>query len=525
MTGDDIESRPYLYIPERLNIAEAIVDRHVAAGQGERIAAWVGERAYTYRELRELSNRFGNVLRTLGVKAGDRVILRLGTNLYSMIAILGAFKIGAVVIPSNFLLREHELDKILRNSEASAAVATAELAPALKALRDRHPYLERIITVGDDEELSWDRLMQKASPELTATPTLANQLAFIIYTSGTTGDPKGVEQAHRWILGAGDPVNRVMVGLTSDDVCYQPQDWSFIYPLGSSFFFPLLFGASTVIPEGRFEPEAALRTIERRGVTLMYAVPTIYRMMAAVPGAQTRFDLRTLRMGVSAGESLPEDTFREWRERFGVTLHDGIGQTECHIFIGNRLGADIKPGSMGKPLPGYEAAAINDSGEPCKAGEPGHLVFRNNHPGLALGYHNDAQRWAAVNHDGWYFTKDITYVDEDGYYWYLSRSDDLIKSRAYLISPKEVESALLEHPAVMEAAVIGIDASAGEHRVKAFVTLKSGYQPDQQLGESVKSCVRSLIAPYKVPHEIEFVAELPKTANGKILRRELRERG
>ncbi|MGH8013963.1 MAG: acyl-CoA synthetase [Candidatus Binataceae bacterium] len=525
MAADELERRPYLYIPTRLNIAEAVVDRHVAAGRGARIAAWTGDRAYSYAELRELSNRFGNVLRGLGVRAGERVMLRLGTNIYSMIAILGAFKIGAVVIPSNFLFRDHEIAKILNNSEASVVVSTEELAPAIEAARAGAPFLKHVIIADSHGELSWPRLMERASSELTPEPTRADQLAFIIYTSGTTGDPKGVEQAHRWILGAGDPVNRVMVRLSADDVCYQPQDWSFIYPLGSGFFFPLLFGASTVIHEGRFDPEAALHTIKRRGATVMYAVPTIYRMIAAVDDAEARSKLRTLKMGVSAGEALPEDTFRDWQERLGVTLHDGIGQTECHIFIGNQLGARIKPGSMGKPLPGYDVNVLDDSGAPCAPGEPGHLVFRNDHPGLALGYRNDPERWAAVNRGGWYYTKDICHVDDEGYYWYLSRSDDLIKSRAYLISPREVEAVLMEHPAVLEAAVVGLDAEHGEHRVKAFLTLKPGHQAHESLTVEIKAHVRGAIAPYKVPQEIEFVADLPKTTTGKILRRELRARG
>ncbi|MGH7931849.1 MAG: acyl-CoA synthetase [Candidatus Binataceae bacterium] len=524
MEADELESRPFLSIPEHLNIAHAIVDRHVAAGRGGKIAAWAGDRGYTYAELRDLSNRFGNVLRGLGVGRGDRVLLRLGTNMYSMIAILGAIKIGAVIIPSNFLFRDHEVEKILHNSEAIIAVSTAELAGPIEAVRGRGLALKQVIIAGGTGELSWDRLMENASAELVCERTFANELAFIIYTSGTTGDPKGVEQAHRWIIGAGDPVNHLMVRLRPDDICYQPQDWSFMYPLGSSFFFPLFFGATIVLHEGRFEAEAALRTIERRAVTIFHGVPTIYRMMAAVPGAESRFNLRSLRMGVSAGEALPADTFRDWRERLGVTVHDGIGQTECHIFIANKLGARIKPGSMGRPLPGYEVAVLDDSGAPAKPGEPGHLVFRNDSAGLALGYRNDAERWAAVNRGGWYYTKDITYVDDEGYYWYVSRSDDLIKSRAYLISPKEVESALLEHPAVLEAAVVGIETAAGEHRVKAYLTLKPGNQANDALVHDIKAHVRGVIALYKVPQDIEFAAELPKTANGKILRRELRAR-
>ena len=524
MNFDDFENRPYLKIPDRLNIATAIVDRHVAAGRGHKIAAWFGDRSCTYAELRELSNRFGNVLRGLGVEPGDCVMLRLGTNLHTMVAMLGAMKIGAVAAPTSFLFRDHEVEKILRNSDAVAAVSTPELAAPIEAARPNAPALKHLILCGGGES-SWDRLMDRASPELQPAPTKANDLAFIIYTSGTTGDPKGVQHAHRALIGAGDPVNREMTHLQADDICYQPQDWSFMYPLGSSFLHPLFVGATVVVTEGRFDPEFALATIRRRGVTVFAAVPTIYRLILAAPNAETHLRASTLRMGVSAGEALPTDTFNGWRDRLGVTVYDGIGQTENHIFIANRPAMPIKPGSMGKPLPGWEVAILDDDGIPRPPGTPGHLVIRNNHPGLTLGYRKDAERWAAVNRAGWYYTKDIAEVDDDGYYWYVSRSDDLIKSRAYLISPKEVESALLEHPAVLEAAVVGIPDASITERVKAFVTLRAGIEGGDQLVEEIRAYVRSVIAPYKVPQQIEFLVELPKTANGKILRRQLRERG
>jgi acyl-coenzyme A synthetase/AMP-(fatty) acid ligase len=345
-----------------------------------------------------------------------------------------------------------------------------------------------------------------------------------MYTSGTTGEPKGVEHAHRWVPGTGDPVMRQMIGLRPDDICYQPQDWSFMYPLGSSFFHPLFAGATVVISENRFEPEKVLDTIGRRGVTVFAGVPTIYRLLLAAPNAEARYSLNSLRLGISAGEALPPDTFEQWRERFGVTIYDGLGQTEGHIFVANQLSMPIRPGSMGKPLRGYEAAVLDDIGNPQPPDTPGHLAIRNNHPGLALGYRKNPERWVAVNRNGWYYTQDVAYVDQDGYYWYVARSDDLIKSRAYLISPKEVESVLLEHPAILEAAVVGIPDPAISNKVKAFATLKPGHRPSDTLATQIREYMRSVIAPYKVPQQIEFLDELPKTANGKILRRALRAR-
>jgi acetyl-CoA synthetase len=523
--ADDLTTRPYLSIPARFNIAEAIVDRHVLAGHGDKIAAWFDDRACTYAELRQLSNKFANVLRSIGVRRGDRVMLRLGTNLHAMVAILGTLKVGAVVIPSSFLLRQHEVHKILLNSDAIVAVTTPALADPLEAVRRDAPALRHLILTGGDGVASWDQLMEQASAEFTPEDTAARELAFIMYTSGTTAEPKGVEHAHRWVLGTGDPVIHEMLALGPNDVCYQPQDWSFMYPLGSSFFHPLLMGATVVISQGRFDPEQAFATIERRGVTMFAAVPTIYRMMLSVPQAETRWRSDSLRLGISAGEALPADTFDQWRERFGVTLYDGLGQTESHIFIANQLGMPIRPGSMGKPLRGYQAAVLDDDGNPQPCGTPGHLALRNeDHPGLALGYRKDPERWAAVNRAGWYYTQDIAYIDDEGYFWYVARSDDLIKSRGYLISPREVESALLQDPAILEAAVVGIPDPVLTSRLKAFATLKPGHSASAELATQVRERMHSLIAPYKIPHEIEFMSELPKTANGKILRRELRQR-
>lgn len=525
-------ARGYLEIPERLNLGSYVVDRHVEEGRGARVAAWAEGRAYTFADLRTLTNRFANALRALGVGRGGHVMLRLGTSLDTLIAFVGTIKTGAVVIPTSFLFRAHEVEKILLNSEAVAAVSTTELLGPIQAVSARTPALRYIIVAGGDDRavdgrrtFALERMMADASADFTPVSTHRDEPAFVVYTSGTTGDPKGVQQAHRWLIGAGDPYNREMVQMSADDVCYQPQDWSFIYPLGSGCLYPLMEGAAIVVPQGRFTPESAFAAIERHSVTILAAVPTIYRMMLALPGAERRYRVDSLRVCVSAGEALPADTFNEFRRRLGVTIYDGIGQTETHIFIGNRIGMEVKPGSMGKPLSGYRAAILDDEGRERRRGEPGHLVLRNDHPGLTLGYRKAAARWAAVNRNGWYYTQDIAYVDADGYFWYVSRSDDLIKSRAYLISPKEVEAALLEHAAVLEAAVVGIPDPKMGARIKSFLTLRAGHTASAALAEEIRNYARSVIAPYKVPHEIEFMAELPKTANGKILRRLLRERG
>lgn len=504
-----------------------MVDRHIREGRGQNPAVYVGDRTYTYDEIRRRSNRSANALRGLGVEQGDRILLRLGTNLDCMLAFLGALKIGAVPMPTSPMLREQEIGIILRNSGAVAAIAMPELAPTVEAVRGAAPSLAHLLLGGEpaDPARSLRALMERASEELAPVATAPTDPAFMMYTSGTTGEPKGVLHGHRWIIGTGDPITKVMMKLGPSDICFQPQDWSFIYALGCNFLYPFHAGAAVVLPTGRFDAEEAFATIERYRVTVLCAVPTIYRMLLAASEADPRQHLASVRMGVSAGEPLPADTFKEWQERLGVTIYDGIGQTESHIFLANRVEMPIKPGSMGKPLPGYEVAIVDDEGGPQPVGEPGHLVIRNDHPGLALGYYRDPERWAQVNRKGWYYTKDFAYVDEDRYHWYVSRSDDLIKSRAYLISPKEVESAIMEHPSVLEAGVVGVPDPVAGQIVRAYVTLKSGHAASPALAEALKQHTKRVIAPYKAPQEVEFVAELPKTLTGKVLRRELRAKG
>jgi acetyl-CoA synthetase len=323
-------------------------------------------------------------------------------------------------------------------------------------------------------------------------------------------------------VATGDPLVRVLMGLTPSDICFQPQEISFMYSWGGAFLFPLYAGCASIVYSGRFDVNRCLESIQTHRPTVFVAVPTIFRMILGREGVEREYDLSSIRMGISGGEPLPADTYHETRRRFGFEIFDAIGQTEIHLYLGQRPGVPVKPGSMGMPLPGHVATILDDAGKEVPSGTVGHLVLKNDDPGLTLGYRKMEDRWKALNRGGWFYTGDLAYKDEDGYYWYVSRSDDLIKSRAYLISPKEVEEASMEHPAVLEAGVVGVpDATMGQ-RVKAFITLKAGYRPSPSLAEEITEKVKAVSAPYKAPKEIEFVDELPKTATGKILRRELR---
>ncbi len=526
VTGDLKLPANYLKIPDRINIAAVTLDKQVAAGHGERVAFYYEDQRITYRELQRRVNQCGNALLRLGVRRGDRFFIRAPNSPEYVIAALAGFKIGAVPIPTNSLFRTWELEHLINNSGSVAAFTTPELLGPIAEVRPKCPALKHVTMIGAATPgyQTFGQFVEGCSDRLEAADTRRDELAFMMYTSGTTGKPKGVQHAHRWIVGTGDPIVHALMQLRPEDVCFQPQEISFMYSWGCCFLFPLYAGCSAVLYPGRFDVDRSLAAIQKYRVTVFVAVPTIFRMVVATPDAEKQYDLSSLRMGISGGEPLPADTYQEAKKKFGIEIYDSIGQTENHLFVGERPGMPVKPGSMGKPFPGHTITILDDDGKEAKPGEVGHLVMRNDDPGLTIGYRQMEERWAALNKNGWFYTGDLASRDEDGYFWYVSRSDDLIKSRAYLISPKEVEEAIMEHPAVLEAGVIGAPDPMLGLKVKAYVTLKPGTQPSPALAEAIIQKLKGMIAPYKAPKEIEFVTELPKTATGKILRRELRDK-
>lgn len=514
----------YLTIADRVNIAAVTVDRQVARGAGDRVAFYFGEQKVTYRELQRRVNQCGNALSRIGVGRGDRVFFRSHNRPEYVIAALAGFKIGAVPIPTNSLFRAWEIEYLVNNSEAKAAFTTPDLMGPIAEVWPRCPSLKHVVMFGNEAagHRTFDDLVAGAPDQLTAADTRADELAFIIYTSGTTGRPKGVEHAHRWIVGTGDPIVHFLLQLTPDDVILSPLEISFMYAWGCTVLYPLYAGCAAVLYQGRFDVDRAFQAVQKYRATRFLAVPTIYRMILSRKGIEGEYDLSSIRIAISGGEPLPADTYHEMKRRFGLEVWDSIGQTEIHNYIGQRVGVPVKSGSMGQPFPGHVVTILDDEGREVPPGTVGHLAIRNDNPGLTLGYRKAEERWRQLNRAGWFYTGDLAYKDADGYYWYVSRSDDLIKSRAYLISPKEVEDATMEHPAVLEAGVVGIpDPDLGQ-RVRAYVALKPGHEPSPALAAEIIEKIKSVIAPYKAPKEIEFVTELPKTATGKILRRELR---
>ncbi|MEE9275761.1 MAG: acyl-CoA synthetase [bacterium] len=519
----------YLQIPERINMAWQALDRWVEEGRGAETAIhWMDEgKEISWAALQEAANRWGNALSGLGLARGDRFVIRLPNRPEFCAAFLGAQKMGAVPIPSSPMQGPRELEFTFQESGAVLALGTAETLAPVAALREKLPALKHMVALdpaGADGALGYAALTGAASPELAAADTGRDELAFILYTSGTTGHPKGVAHGHRWLQGTGAPIAESMMRLGAGDIVYQPQEYSFVYALGCGFLYPFLAGAAVVQTTRRPRPEEAWGVIERCGVTVFCTVPTFFRMMLAAPEAEKKRDFSRLRHSISAGETLPAETFRAWMDLTGSPILDGIGQTEFHIFVANTPEMEIRPGSMGKPLPGYEAAILDPEGNPQPDGEVGHLCVRDDHPGLFFEYRSNPEKWAEVMQHGHYYIGDLAYRDSDGYYWYVSRSDDIIKSRGYLISPKEMEDTLLEHPVVLESGVVGVPDAETGNLVKAYVVLHPGHAPSRETADALRSHVRGRIAPYKAPKAIEFLDELPKNMNGKILRRELRAR-
>jgi acyl-coenzyme A synthetase/AMP-(fatty) acid ligase len=515
-----------LEIPEELNMARLIVDYWAEHGRADDVAIYYLDQKITYGELKELTDKCAIALQQLGLKKGDRYLIRTPNCPEYMISFLGGQKIGAVPIPISPMLREYELTHIVNNSEAVAAITTANLVQAIENIRPKCPTLKYIICLGGTQKdyLSYEEILQSASGEPPRVVTRQDEQAYFLYTSGTTGTPKGVVHGHRFIIGAGDPIGKFTMGLERGDICGGPTALTWMYALGHNFLFAFRWGVSTAIySDERFDPERTFEYIQKYKITVFAGTPTIYRMLVTVKDAEKRFDTSSLKFCLSSGEPLLAETAREWTRRFGVRTLDCMGQTEAHEFCTSQTNLPLRVGSMGKPLPGIELAIVDKSGRLLPPGEMGHLAMRRDHPGLFLEYFKMPENMEEVSlPNNWYDTKDLATMDEDGYFWYNSRSDDIMTCRGYRISPAEVETALQEHPAVLESGVAGApDPEAGE-KVKAWVVLHEGFEPTAELAEELKNHVKNLIAPFKYPREIEFVASLPKTTTGKILRRELR---
>jgi acetyl-CoA synthetase len=470
----------------------------------------------------------------LGVQRGDRVFLRLPNIPEFYIAALAVAKLGGVFIPSSTQFRASEVGYRLNDSGAVAAISTTSLAAAIDECAGSCPTLKHIITVpyperngATAEHQDFNRLLENGSEKFNPAPTQNDDIAFIAYTSGTTGDPKGVVHFQRYPI-AYDGLIRYWHDYQPEDIAACPSELGWLLPVASTFLYALGKGLTVVLFDamgGKFDPEKWFALIEKYRITNFTAPPTTYRMMMTVAGAATRFNLSTWRHAVSAGEPLPADTLAAIKKEFGVSPIDGIGMSECMVYCFNHVGVPLKPGSCGRPGPGTVIELMDDNMNPVATGEEGVLcVRRDSHPGMMKEYWNKQDRTAEIFRGDWYYSGDVLVRDEDGYFWFKGRNDDVMKASGYRISPFEVESCLVSHPAILEAAAVESPDAMRGMVVKAFVVLRDGQQPSDALACDIQEYVKRTIAPYKYPRKVEFVTALPKTTSGKIRRRELRER-
>ena len=515
---------PLVHIPDRFNAASFFVDRNIAEGRGDKIAFFHEDRAVTYRQLQEMVNRVGNALLDLGVEVEQRVLLILMDCPEFVASFFGAIKIGAVPVPVNTMMRAEDYLYFLTDSRARAAIIAEPLLAEVGRILGRAKHLKHVIVLGRAEgaHIAFDEWVAGASTARTAADTSKDDVAFWLYSSGSTGFPKGVVHLQHDMVVCSDMYALQVLGITERDRTFSAAKLFFAYGLGNAMYFPMRVGAQAVLYPHRPVAEAVFQVIDRHRPTLFFAVPTLYAGMLEVKDAEKRFDCSSLRLCVSAGEALPPDLYRRWVEKFHVELIDGIGTTETlHIFLSNRPGK-VKPGSSGLPVPGYEAAIVDDEGKPVPRGEVGNLRVKGD--STMAYYWNLHEKTKETLFGPWIVTGDKYYEDEEGYFWYCGRSDDMLKVGGMWVSPVEVENALVAHPAVLEAAVVGQEDADKLVKPRAYVVLKDTYIGSVELETELKRFVKGTIAPYKYPRWIEFVRELPKTATGKIQRFQLRRK-
>ncbi|MCP4853523.1 MAG: benzoate-CoA ligase family protein [Fuerstiella sp.] len=508
-----------------MNAASVLVDANVEAGRGENTAICdLGQdRTYTYREVMEMTNRAGNALKELGVRMEDRVLLLLFDSSEFVFSFFGAIKIGAVPIPTNTQLKAEEYEYLLNDCRARVLVVNEALLEKIEPIRHKLRYLRHIVVVGEphNEQLSFAELVDAASSELTAEMMSPDDACFWLYSSGTTGFPKGAVHLQHDMIVAADLYARPTLGITENDRTFSVAKLFFAYGLGNGLYFPFRVGAATILYPDRPEPLKVYEAIQEHRPSIFFGVPTSYAKMLAVEGAEDQFDTSSIRLCVSAGEALPPALFERWQTRFGVEILDGIGSTEIlHIFISNKAGR-VKPGSTGEVVPGYEAKIVDEEGRDLPPGEIGDLLIKGDST-MAFYWNKHEQTKAALLGD-WIRTGDKYSVDEDDYFWYQGRTDDMLKVSGMWLSPLEVENVLVEHSAVLESAVIGMANPDGLIKPKAFVVLKNGQGGFDSLRDELQDLVKAKIGAHKRPHWIEFIADLPKTATGKTQRYKLRE--
>jgi len=515
---DFLFTLPELRYPDRFNCAVELLDRWIAQGHGDRPCLITAAETLTYHRFAERVNRIANVLtRECGLVPGNRVLLRGPNNPMMVAAYLAVIKACGVVVATMPLLRAKEIAYPLVKASIKLALCDRRLAEEMEKARAAAPALEHVVYWGGGAADDLDALMARPGYEsFTPCDTASDDVCLIGFTSGTTGEPKGTMHFHRDMLATCDSYGRHVLRAGSEDRFIGSPPLAFTFGLGGLVLFPLRIGASTILLE-KAPPDELLAAIERHRATVCFTAPTAYRAML---GKLADHDVSSLRKCVSAGEALPKATFEAWQAATGVRIMDGIGATEMlHIFIGSPE-HEIRPGATGRPVPGYEARILDDDGREAPPGTLGRLAVRGP---TGCRYLADDRQSKYVQ-GGWNVTGDTYVMDADGYFWYQTRSDDMIISAGYNIAGPEVEAALLAHPAVAECGVVGAPDDERGQIVTAYVVVAAGLAGDAALTKQLQDHVKATIAPYKYPRAIVYVADLPKTQTGKLQRFELRRR-
>jgi 2-aminobenzoate-CoA ligase len=521
--------------PDPLNSTEELLDKQVAAGRGDRRAVLLGDRVITYKQLLGASNKIGNALRKLGVEEADRVMLRSPNVPPALFTNFGVLNLGAVIVPTSPMLSPNEIAHIANNAEAKVIVVAAAFLEGVIKGRPNLKTVKHVIVFGGQPEevktqglLSYEELVENESPALDPVRRPRTAVSVLLYTSGTTGMPKGTAHYMEEALIVPDTFGKYGWNVGPDDIICGPAPISLAAGYSTVATIPFRFGAAaSLIP--KFTPEALFETIQSHKVTVLSALPTAYRKMLEVPGAEKKYDLSSLRVLTGGGESLTAKTYLDWKARFSQEIYEGLGTTEMmYVFVSSVVTRKVKPGAIGTAVPGYEIQVVTEEGKVAKPGELGRLYARGptgtvywrplEEGGSLL------EKQKSLIREGWVLVGDFVTLDEDGYISFVSREEDLIKSSGYRIGPEEVEDALLKHPAVADAGVIGVPDAIRGQNVKAFVILKPGHTPSEELKQEIIDSCREHIAIYKLPRLIEFVTELPRTLQGKLLRRILRDK-
>ena len=525
----NIKLLPELEYPERLNLTELLLDANMQK-RADKVALYYEDERITYRQLQSRANRFANALRQLGVGKGDRVTLRSVNHPEYFVWNFACWRVGAIPVLMNHLNRSEEVAFKINDSESVAICVHSDAYADVGKVRGSCPSLKHVIVIGDriPDTLYFDDLVAGQSEQAASEEMSREDVGRIIYSSGTTGKPKGIVTSVEGILSLPDTIGSHILNVTEDDVLGGHPYYSFAFGAANFLYLPWRFGAAVSVIS-HFSPERQFELIDQHGITVLFAVPTAFQMMLGVADAERRFKLSTLRLGQSAGEPLPSTTMLEWRQRFGQTIINALGSGDLNYWLSTFEGMpDDKIGSNGISVPGFENIVVDENLNPVPRGTSGELLVRGP-VGQMYWRRPDAQmkgvcppdsRYAGWSRPGLHFVQ-----DEDGYFWYKSRLDDMIVTAGYKVPGGEVEGVLNNHPAVLESAVIGVPDKERGNIIKAYVVLKEGILPDEQLAKRLQDFVKQELEPYKYPRLIEFHAAnaLPRTATGKIQRKALRD--